>query len=84
MLLLGRTITNKYVAMRKCPKCGNEVTEDAKFCPNCGCSIPSDKKEDKEDNGTFIICPKCGKKVPSNTNFCPNCGHKFKSRVSSL
>lgn len=52
----------------KCPKCGSELPENAKFCLNCGERIPTD-----DDT---VICPDCGKRVPK-AKFCPECGHKF-------
>ncbi len=32
----------------KCPKCGKEISDQARFCPDCGCLIKNDsvKKED--------------------------------------
>lgn len=53
---------------RKCPKCGSDLPEDAKFCLNCGERVPAD-----EDT---VICPECGKRIPK-VKFCPECGHKF-------
>lgn len=36
--------------MAKCPKCGIEVADDAKFCPACGAHMqPSDFAEKKEE-----------------------------------
>ena len=45
----------------RCPKCGAEVAEQARFCPKCG-------------NTMKIICPKCGRELPSGTKFCSSCG----------
>lgn len=48
----------------KCPKCGNVLNGNPKFCPECGTNLkPS--------------CPKCGKAVPVGTKFCPDCGGKI-------
>lgn len=52
----------------KCPECGKNLPEDAKFCPNCG--IKLEKKN---------FCPECGKQVPPDAKFCPNCGKELKS-----
>ena len=49
----------------KCPKCGANVKEGAKFCPECG-----------EKMGTEV-CPKCGAKVAAGAKFCPECGVKL-------
>ena len=63
--------------MIKCPKCGNELPVNAKFCLECGTKI-----EQLTENE--MICPACGKKTPKGkfcmecgqplTNRCPNCG----------
>lgn len=52
----------------KCPKCGADLPENAKFCLNCGERVPVETG--------MVICPNCGKSVPK-ANFCPECGHKF-------
>lgn len=52
----------------KCPKCGADLPENAKFCLNCGERIPVE--------AGMVICPNCGKSVPK-AKFCPECGHKF-------
>lgn len=50
----------------KCPKCGSELPENAKFCLECGAKI--EVLSDDE-----IICPVCGKKTPKG-KFCMECG----------
>ena len=52
----------------KCPKCGAELPENAKFCLNCGEHVPA-------DDG-LVVCPECGKRVPKG-KFCSECGHKL-------
>lgn len=64
-------------APAKCPKCGNDLPANAKFCLNCGTKI--EQLADHE-----MICPCCGKKTPKGkfciecgqplANKCPNCG----------
>ena len=49
----------------KCPYCGAENNDSAKFCKECGKSIQ------KEFN---YICPKCGAPVEEKSKFCDNCG----------
>ena len=49
--------------MKKCPNCGAEVSDNAKFCMQCGSKIPEE-----------ISCPKCGANLPSNAKFCLACG----------
>jgi hypothetical protein len=49
----------------KCPYCGAENNDSAKFCKECGKSIQ------KEFN---YACPKCGSPVEEKSKFCDNCG----------
>lgn len=51
----------------KCPKCGNELPEGAKFCLECGTKIEALAENE-------MICPACGKKTPKG-KFCMECGH---------
>lgn len=50
----------------KCPTCGKELPETAKFCFECGTKI--ERLDDNE-----IICPVCGKKTLKG-KFCLECG----------
>lgn len=54
----------------KCPKCNEEIDDNASFCQSCG------EKLNKESS---INCPKCGEILKSNVNFCSNCGYNFKT-----
>lgn len=54
---------------QKCPKCGNELPSNAKFCLECGA-----KTENLSENE--MICPHCGKKTPKG-KFCMECGEKL-------
>lgn len=53
----------------KCPKCGAELPENAKFCFSCGEKI-------RKNEGDTVVCPVCGKTVPKG-KFCLECGYKF-------
>ena len=44
-----------------CPSCGQEVSDEAKFCPHCGKPVGA-------------VCPKCGGKVTPGAKFCSSCG----------
>src|SRR5262249_53109538 len=46
----------------RCPACGNENREGAKFCRACGTSYSS-------------ACPKCGAKLSLEDRFCDSCGY---------
>lgn len=50
---------------KKCPKCGANVDQNAKFCPECGYNFSSSES---------MKCPYCGKDIPKNSKFCPECG----------
>ncbi len=66
---------NSTVKTIKCPKCGSELPEGAKFCLECGTKIEA--LEEKE-----MICPACGKKTPKG-KFCMECGHPLIRRCPS-
>ena len=53
----------------KCPKCGNELPENAKFCLECGAKIETLSENE-------MLCPHCGKKTPKG-KFCMECGGKL-------
>jgi len=45
----------------KCPACGHENPEGAKFCNECGAKIET-------------ACPRCNKVNPQESKFCNECG----------
>lgn len=51
-------------ASKKCPKCGTNLPNNAKFCLECG-----SKLENK--------CPKCGAITSVDAKFCLECGEKL-------
>ena len=65
-MVTGQSPVTKTI---KCPKCGNELPENAKFCLECGTKI-----EQLADNE--MICPACGKKTPKG-KFCMECGQSL-------
>ena len=65
----------------KCPYCGAENPDDAKFCWKCGKPLKGKKQESiqkKEQTSKreqhFIKCPYCGAENPENARFCWKCG----------
>jgi class 3 adenylate cyclase/tetratricopeptide (TPR) repeat protein len=52
----------------KCPNCGTQNREDAKFCSNCGTSLAAK-------------CHNCSFKLAPDAKFCPNCGHPVGMQV---
>lgn len=47
----------------KCPNCGKEIADSARFCPHCG----SEQLHEKH-------CAHCGATLKPEARFCPNCG----------
>ena len=58
---------------RRCPKCGADLPENAKFCLSCGEKI-------QKPDANMVVCPGCGKTVPKG-KFCFECGYKFASNT---
>ena len=54
--------------MAKCPNCGIEIENGAKFCMECGTAIPQTKE-----------CPACHAHWPLTAKFCAECGYNFNS-----
>lgn len=54
------------MATKRCPECGTEQEEFAKFCKNCGVSL-------SHENDNVITCSHCGAKL-NDEAFCPDCG----------
>ena len=38
----------------KCPKCGENIADSAKFCTKCGCNIPEALEEKKKQEAEEI------------------------------
>lgn len=53
-----------------CGKCGNLISEGAKFCGRCGAPVPQKQTPKK-------ICPNCGAEFESAMVFCEHCGTKL-------
>ena len=69
-----------------CPKCGNIVTEGAKFCPECGNELKQ-AKENSDETGNeqlieMAICPECGATIKSDAQECPACGADMKNSAN--
>lgn len=50
---------------KRCPVCGNLISEQAGRCPYCGNQLQSDSAK---------RCPDCGQWIPENAIVCPACG----------
>lgn len=64
------------MSLIKCPECGREISNQAKFCPNCGYQIPQFRKYKKQ---TFEdIKGEIETRVFGNKDIeCPVCGSKY-------
>jgi predicted nucleic acid-binding Zn ribbon protein len=60
------------MALIRCPKCGNKVSEKASSCPHCGISLSKNLQKEK------LKCPECSSELPDNATFCPNCGYPIR------
>ncbi len=48
----------------KCPECGTENREGARFCGKCGGALG-------------LVCPECGTELPPDLRFCDACGSQL-------
>lgn len=70
--------------IRNCPKCGQEVAEDAIFCPNCGFSLPPVVMAPPESQVPQKHCPSCGSMVDEDAVFCTECGWSFANQTQIM
>src|SRR5215475_12936721 len=54
----------------RCPACGNENRDGAKFCRGCGASFQS-------------ACPKCGANLSPEDRFCDSCGYRLGQQTTA-
>jgi len=64
-----------YFLLRKplnigCPKCGNTIGSDFRFCPKCGYAIAP-------------VCAGCGRAISRDFLCCPYCGKQVAAPVAS-
>ena len=57
----------------KCPECGFELSDSARFCEDCGAEIPQEKE-----------CPNCHTKAAPTAKFCSECGYRFGGDAPTL
>jgi len=55
----------------RCPHCGAQLPEGARFCARCGQSLPAKAPE--------RTCPHCGQPVGADEAYCPHCGQPVTS-----
>ncbi|MBQ7650955.1 MAG: zinc ribbon domain-containing protein, partial [Victivallales bacterium] len=59
--------------MKKCPKCGRELNDTAKFCGACGYRFPAVTSPQPTAGN---LCWKCGNPLKPGSKFCGKCGAK--------
>lgn len=68
--------------MAFCTNCGQELSEDAKFCQKCGCPVTDRSTEypqrKQEFVGKLYKCPNCGEVLKSFELNCPACGYELR------
>lgn len=62
--------------MKKCPNCGKELKDEAKFCGGCGYKFQVSNPENKEEK---LTCPNCGNVLKPGAKFCGKCGTKMEN-----
>ncbi|MGC9359203.1 MAG: NBR1-Ig-like domain-containing protein [Anaerolineae bacterium] len=55
----------------RCPHCGAQLPEGARFCARCGKALPV--------SATEHTCPHCGQPVGVDEAYCPHCGQPMAS-----
>lgn len=60
--------------MRICSKCGNEISETAKFCPYCRATQETQSEEPLKEQASYY-CTICGRKWKPKERYCPVCGN---------
>lgn len=69
---------------RKCPQCGTNFSEGAKFCGICGKKFEEQQislvhQEQKEER-PIRNCPECGEEYLQGAKFCFMCGKKIEEK----
>lgn len=59
--------------MKKCPKCGKELSDAAKFCGGCGLKLQEQAQAPSPQGN---VCQKCGNPLKPGAKFCGKCGTK--------
>ncbi len=60
---------------KRCPKCGQPVSADSRFCKYCALDFAATEQASSADE--FRVnerCPSCGETVGENAVFCGSCG----------
>ncbi len=64
--------------MVKCPNCGNENDDGARFCDQCGATLAQATPPPATPAASnMVVCPSCGAENLPGTAFCEDCGAKL-------
>lgn len=73
-----KRVEKKIETGKKCPECGIQNKDNAKFCVGCGKSMEEKEVQIKplniKEKGNMKICPSCKSEIPENAKFCVVCG----------
>lgn len=73
---------NRGMYMAFCNNCGNELSNNEKFCPYCGKPIENkatdNKKQTREERMQRIKCPNCGDLIDAFAIRCPSCDFELR------
>lgn len=72
--------------MAFCTNCGQELSNDAKFCPSCGVATQKETSGNERKtiyDGEIHKCPNCGEVLKSFESFCPSCNFELRGKESS-
>ena len=66
--------------MAFCRNCGEQVSDDAKFCAVCGMPVEYTEQNTRKTTyeGVLYKCPQCGEVMKSFTAICPSCGYELR------
>ena len=61
--------------MKKCPNCGKEYPDTAKFCAVCGRELQVQMAAPEKQQRRMVVCVHCGREIEQGRKFCAYCGH---------
>lgn len=62
------------MALIKCRKCGQMVSDKADFCSVCGAPVAEETMAPITGEDATYVCEECGNPLPVNAATCPSCG----------
>ena len=75
-----RAQLDRLTQQKRCPKCGNVVAMEARFCPSCGERLPEEEKPAEPEAAAqpaVEYCVGCGALRQNHSRFCAVCGKAF-------